>query len=158
MFFRHSRSPAAPGATAPVPFQLVPCLSNDLKGCPIAASSKTSLADERRSSQQHLVAAHRSMPLFTIGTYRDVELGVTRPFARTLETLLRERRVTRIVLRRLPVEGVESMLAGLSGHPPPPSLARVIFNDTEGNPFFVEEVFQHLREASFRRKRDLRKD
>jgi tetratricopeptide (TPR) repeat protein len=95
---------------------------------------------------QHLVAAHRSMPLFTIGTYRDVELGVTRPFARTLETLLRERRITRIVLRRLPVEGVESMLASLSGHPPPPSLARVIFDDTEGNPFFVEEVFQHLAE------------
>ena len=95
---------------------------------------------------QHLVAASGSMPLFTIGTYRDVELGVTRPFARTLETLLRERRVTRIALRRLPVGAVESMLESLSGHPPPPSLARVIYNDTEGNPFFVEEVFQHLAE------------
>ena len=94
----------------------------------------------------HLVAASGSLPLFTMGTYRDVELGVTRPFARTLEALLRERRVTRIPLRRLPVGGVESMLASLSGHPPPPSLARVIFNDTEGNPFFVEEVFQHLAE------------
>ena len=48
---------------------------------------------------QHLVAASGSMPLFTIGTYRDVELGVTRPFARTLETLLRERHVS-IALRR----------------------------------------------------------
>ena len=95
---------------------------------------------------QHLVAASGSMPLFTMGTYRDVELGVTRPFARTLEALLRERRVTRIALRRLQVDGVESMLGSLSGHPPPPSLARVIFNDTEGNPFFVEEVFQHLAE------------
>ena len=38
------------------------------------------------------------------------------------------------------------MLESLSGHPPPPSLARVIYNDTEGNPFFVEEVFQHLAE------------
>ena len=95
---------------------------------------------------QHLVASSRSMPLFTVGTYRDVELGVTRPFVRTLEALLRERRVTRIALRRLPVEAVESMLASLSGHTPPPSLARVIFDDTEGNPFFVEEVFQHLAE------------
>ena len=95
---------------------------------------------------QHLVAAMGSMPLFTIGTYRDVELGVTRPFARTLEALLRERRIARITLRRLPVDAVESMLASLSGHPPPPSLARVIFDDTEGNPFFVEEVFQHLAE------------
>lgn len=95
---------------------------------------------------QHLVAATGSMPLFTIGTYRDVELGVTRPFARTLEALLRERRIARLTLRRLPVDAVESMLASLSGHPPPPSLARVIFDDTEGNPFFVEEVFQHLAE------------
>jgi tetratricopeptide (TPR) repeat protein len=95
---------------------------------------------------QHLVASTASMPVFTIGTYRDVELGVSRPFARTLETLLRERRAKRIMLRRLPVEGVEAMLASLSGHPPPPSLARVIFDDTEGNPFFVEEVFQHLAE------------
>ena len=95
---------------------------------------------------QHLVAATGSMPLFTIGTYRDVELGVTRPFARTLEALLRERRIARLTLRRLPVDAVESMLASLGGHPPPPSLARVIFDDTEGNPFFVEEVFQHLAE------------
>ncbi len=95
---------------------------------------------------QHLVAGSGSMPLFTVGTYRDVELGVTRPFARTLETLLRQRRATRIALRRLPVESVEAMLTSLSGQAPPPSLARAIFEDTEGNPFFVEEVFQHLAE------------
>ena len=34
----------------------------------------------------------------------------------------------------------------LSGQTPPPSLARIIFDETEGNPFFVEEVFRHLAE------------
>jgi len=34
----------------------------------------------------------------------------------------------------------------MSGRPAPPSLARVVFHETEGNPFFVEEVFQHLKE------------
>ena len=66
---------------------------------------------------QHLVSSTGSMPLFTIGTYRDVELGISRPFARTLEMLLRERRATRIALRRLPVDAVESMLASRGGLP-----------------------------------------
>jgi len=38
------------------------------------------------------------------------------------------------------------MLAALGREPPPPLLARVIFEATEGNPFFVEEVFRHLVE------------
>jgi tetratricopeptide (TPR) repeat protein len=79
-------------------------------------------------------------------TYRDVDLEVGRPFARTLENLLKQKLATRILLRRLPVEGVEKMLAALSAQTPPKSLARVVFEETEGNPFFVEEVFRHLVE------------
>ena len=85
-------------------------------------------------------------PMLLIGTYRDVELDVTRPFAKMLETLLRQKQATRISLRRLDVGGVKSMLAAMSGQKPPPSLARVVFDGTEGNPFFVEEVFRHLSE------------
>ena len=44
--------------------------------------------------------------MLIIGTYRDVELEVTRPFAKTLETLLRQKQATRISLRRLAVDGV----------------------------------------------------
>jgi hypothetical protein len=72
------------------------------------------------------------MPLLVVGTYRDVELDITRPFAQTLETLLRQRRATRISLQRLPQPAVESMLRGLSGHPPPAALSRVIFVETAG--------------------------
>jgi tetratricopeptide (TPR) repeat protein len=95
---------------------------------------------------QHLAQAIPTERFFVVGTYRDVELDVTRPFARTLETLLRERLASRISLRRLGASGVESMLHSLSGQPPPASLSRVLFAETEGNPFFVEEVFQHLSE------------
>jgi tetratricopeptide (TPR) repeat protein len=49
-------------------------------------------------------------------------------------------------LRRFPVAGVEEMLRALSGREVPPQLAEVIFEGTEGNPFFVEEVFRHLAE------------
>jgi len=95
---------------------------------------------------QHLAQTVASIPSLMIGTYRDVELDVTRPFAGVLETLTRERLATRITLRRLPVGGVEAMLGALSGSTPPASLARVVFEETEGNPFFVEEVFRHLSE------------
>ena len=95
---------------------------------------------------QHLAQTVATIPLLVVGTYRDVELDVTRPLAQTLETLLRQRLATRISLQRLPQPAVESMLRELSGHPPPSALSRVIFAETEGNPFFVEEVFKHLAE------------
>jgi tetratricopeptide (TPR) repeat protein len=94
----------------------------------------------------HVAQGMASLPLLIVGTYRDVELDVTRPFAKMLETLLRQRLATRMTLRRLPAEGVAELLTAMSGLTAPASLARVIFRETEGNPFFVEEVFQHLSE------------
>src|SRR2546425_8129214 len=35
---------------------------------------------------------------------------------------------------------------GLSHREPPPHLVRVIFEETQGNPFFVEEMYKHLVE------------
>lgn len=98
----------------------------------------------------------QEMPILIIGTYRDIELEVARPLARTLEDLLRRRLVHRLSLRRFSEEGVERLLLALSQRlltggrqsaaPPPPALVKMIYQETEGNPFFVEEVFQHLNE------------
>jgi len=93
---------------------------------------------------QHLLQALASMPVLLIGTYRDVELDTQRPFARTLETLLREKQARRFALRRLPLAGIGELLAALSGRTPPASAAQLVFDHTDGNPFFVEEVFRHL--------------
>ena len=95
---------------------------------------------------QHLAQTVAGMAMLMIGTYRDVDLEVGRPCARMLESLLRQKLGTRILLRRLPVAGVEEMLTALGAQQPPPSLTRVVFEGTEGNPFFVEEVFRHLAE------------
>jgi predicted ATPase/predicted Ser/Thr protein kinase len=94
----------------------------------------------------HLAPQLSSMRLLVVGTYRDVELDVNRPFAKTLETLLRQRLASRISLRRLNESGVEQMLSAMSGSTPPSGLAKIVFRETEGNPFFVEEVYQHLAE------------
>ena len=95
---------------------------------------------------RHLAQSIATIPLLIIGTYRDVELDVTRPFASALEGWVREKVATRVTLRRFALPGVQEMLTALSGKKPPDSLATVVFDETEGNPFFVEEVFQHLRE------------
>ena len=94
----------------------------------------------------HLAPHVASLRLLVVGTYRDVELDVKRPFAQTLESLFRQRLATRITLRRMTESGVQEMLAGLSGSPPPSGLSQAVFKETEGNPFFVEEVYQHLAE------------
>ena len=95
---------------------------------------------------QHLAPHLEQMPMLTLGTYRDVELDLQRPFAQVLETLTRQRLAKRITVRRLPEAGVREMLVALGGPSPPPALIESIFAGTEGNPFFVEEVFHHLAE------------
>ncbi len=84
--------------------------------------------------------------MLVLGTYRDVELDVHRPFVKTLETLTRKRLATRLNVDRLPEDSVRAMLAALGGPEPPRALVTAIYQETEGNPFFVEEVFQHLTE------------
>jgi class 3 adenylate cyclase/tetratricopeptide (TPR) repeat protein len=95
---------------------------------------------------QHIAQRLREMPMFIVGTYRDVELDVARPLARTLQELTRQRLAHDLALKRLPEAEVATMLRALSGQEPPASLVKAVYRETEGNPFFVEEVFKHLAE------------
>jgi class 3 adenylate cyclase/tetratricopeptide (TPR) repeat protein len=95
---------------------------------------------------QHLAERLSDIPILIVGTYRDVELDVDRPLARALESLVRRRLVHRIALSRLPKDGVEAMLRAMAGRDVPPTLVDAVHEETEGNCFFVEEVFQHLLE------------
>ena len=95
---------------------------------------------------QHIAQVAAASPILLIGTYRDTELDLAHPLARMLENLLRQKLATRMPLRQLTAAEVAGMLGALGGQPPPSSLARVVFEETEGNPYFVEEVFRHLSE------------
>ena len=95
---------------------------------------------------QHIAQHAADTPLLIVGTYRDVDLDVARPFAKVLEAFTRQRLAHKVALRRLPEAGVGEMLRALSGDAPPAHLVAAIYAETEGNPFFVEEVFQHLSE------------
>jgi class 3 adenylate cyclase/tetratricopeptide (TPR) repeat protein len=95
---------------------------------------------------EHVATALKELRILGIGTYRDVELDVSRPLAATLERVLRARTATRIPLYRFDRGGVAKMLEELASRPAPPKLVDAIYSETEGNPFFVEEVFRHFVE------------
>ena len=91
--------------------------------------------------------AHRvaQMPLVIVATYRDGIADTNPALERTLEELIRIG-IRPLNLKGLTRDAVARMLRELSLREPPDSLVRLIFNETEGNPFFVEEVFKHLVE------------
>ena len=95
---------------------------------------------------QHIAQHIHEIPLLVLATYRDVDPDVTYPLARALESLLRQRLAHDLTLKRLPEDDVSAMLQALSGQEPPDALLHAIQAHTEGNPFFVEEVFHHLAE------------
>jgi class 3 adenylate cyclase/tetratricopeptide (TPR) repeat protein len=95
---------------------------------------------------EHMAALMPELRILGVGTYRDVELDVSRPLAATLERMLRARIVERLGLKRFDRDGVAEMISALAGRDAPDGVVDAIFDETEGNPFFVEEVYRHLVE------------
>ncbi len=96
---------------------------------------------------EYLAPLLAEMPVLIVGSYRDTEVGPSHPLAHTINELTRRRMVTRISLDRLSGDDVTAMLTGLADQTPPSALVRAIQRETEGNPFFIEEVYLHLRES-----------
>ncbi|MFL5758329.1 MAG: AAA family ATPase [Thermomicrobiales bacterium] len=91
----------------------------------------------------HLAFFARQGRLFVLGTYRDLDLDPRQPLAQLLPVLRREAGTTFIALKGLAVEDVVSLLGdGDGGH----DLALTIHAETNGNPFYIEELVRHLVE------------
>jgi hypothetical protein len=106
-----------------------------------------------RSSLQllvHLVSSVHPMRVLVIGTYRDAELTLTHPFAETLGVLHRHDGYTRIELVGFDDLGVLALMEAAAGHAlddPALALARSVYRETGGNPYFVTEILRHLSES-----------
>lgn len=94
----------------------------------------------------HLARRLRNDRVFLLGTYRDVELERTHPLAETLAKLRTGGLYERVLLRGLSLDGVRELLRARSGHEVPERIVERLLEETEGNPFFVEEVIKHLIE------------
>ncbi|MEY2419361.1 MAG: hypothetical protein QOG90_2041 [Actinomycetota bacterium] len=95
---------------------------------------------------EHIAARIPQERIFAIGTYRDVELEVSRPLAASLERMVRAQIVERLHVSRFDASGVANVLAALSGRTPPQAIVDAVYSETEGNPFFVGEVYRHFVE------------
>jgi len=93
----------------------------------------------------HLAHRVAQLPVVIVGTYRDNDLDRNPALVRTLEELIRTG-FPPLKLQGLSYEAVAQLLRDLSHREPPPHLVRVIFEETQGNPFFVEEMYKHLVE------------
>jgi class 3 adenylate cyclase len=101
---------------------------------------------------RHIVAADQPMRVLILGTYRDSELSPTHPLLDALAALHRQSRVSRLELAGLDGSGVVAFMEAIAGYSldgPAIALARAVYRDTDGNPFFVSELLRHLSETGF---------
>ncbi len=98
---------------------------------------------------RHLARSIRTHRVLIVGTYRDVELDRTRPLSAILSEMNRERLYMRVLVRGLTPSHLAAMLQSILQLRQPVSEAfrDMIYTETEGNPFFVEEVLKHLVEV-----------
>ena len=105
-------------------------------------------ADRGTLSLLYYVLRHlRNDRALVLGAYRDVELNRLHPLAGILVDWNRERLLTRLPLHRFSREDTNTMLVTLFGEDTVSvDFVNLVFRETEGNPYFVEEVVKALIE------------
>jgi len=98
------------------------------------------------SMLRHLARRLRHKRVLLMATYREVELDEARPFHEVMLDLNRERLAARMKLSRLSREETEALLAAIFEEQITPEFLDGIYRETEGNPFFIEEVCRTLVE------------
>jgi len=94
---------------------------------------------------QHLARKLADAPLLVVGTYRTVELDRTHPLSDVLAELSREHLYQRMLLSSFSADEAGDFVQERNGGPAAPAVAAAIYRETEGNPFFMEELVRHLR-------------
>ncbi len=101
----------------------------------------------------HLLRQIRDERVLILGAYRETELDRAHPLAKALVDWNRERLITRIALRRFDRAETSEQLGALLGEHVSADFGDAVHRETEGNPFFVEEVLKALIEkGSVRRE------
>ena len=93
----------------------------------------------------HLVNGIGQLPMVIIGIYRDEYSDANPALARTLEELIRQG-LRPLKLGGLSKDSVAEILGGMSQRQFPEPLVSAIYEETNGNPFFLTELYRHLIE------------
>jgi class 3 adenylate cyclase/tetratricopeptide (TPR) repeat protein len=101
---------------------------------------------------RHVAHSARPAAILLLGTYRETDLGRTHPLSETLADLRRESDVTRVLLHGLDRAELGELVAVRAEHSTPSSFVDALHAETEGNPFFADEVLRHVIEAGALRR------
>jgi class 3 adenylate cyclase len=96
---------------------------------------------------QHVARHTRANPVLILATYRDVEVDRQHPLEPALRELGRQDLLDRVSVRRLPSEQTAALAAAdLDIERVSDEFATLLYERTEGNPFFVQQVLRDLVE------------
>ncbi len=93
---------------------------------------------------RHLARGLRQSRALLVAAYREIELDEALALSGVLHDLDRERLATRIKLTRLDRQYTLDLLAALFREEITPEFLDRVYQETEGNPFFIEEVCKAL--------------
>ena len=93
-----------------------------------------------------VAALIHSDPLVIVATYRDLDPLLGGALAETVSELIRGRGVSRLALSGIAEGDVPQFVEAVTGVRPLEQLARLVHQETEGNPLFLEEVARVLRD------------
>ena len=95
---------------------------------------------------RHIARAPGHGRVLVLGAYRATEAH-SAGFTAALAELRRERLITLIGVLGLTEAETAELVELRAGARPSPAFSRALFDETEGNPFFIEEIVRHLAEA-----------
>jgi predicted ATPase/DNA-binding SARP family transcriptional activator/tetratricopeptide (TPR) repeat protein len=95
---------------------------------------------------RHLARAISPARLLILGAYRSTERR-GESFTTALAELQREHLASELDIRGLSERDTAELVRLRAGETPSRSFAHALYEETEGNPFFIEEIVRHLIEA-----------
>ena len=97
---------------------------------------------------RHLVRSPSPRRVLFLGTYRESEISDRHPLHELIGDLRREGTMRRLELSGLTEPEVGELVAELASAPASEAFVRALTGETEGNPFFIEEVVRHIRDTA----------
>src|SRR5262249_13712011 len=96
---------------------------------------------------RHVLRSSQQTRICLVATYREMELDRTHPLADVLSDIRRSDAVNRVSLGGVSADHVHRFIHAWTGQVAVEGLTKLVFENTEGNPFFISEVLRHLSET-----------
>jgi DNA-binding SARP family transcriptional activator/tetratricopeptide (TPR) repeat protein len=96
---------------------------------------------------RHLLRFPQPSRVLLLGTYREIELEPDHSLLELIGDVRREGSLERLEISGLTEPEVAELVAALGVPSAEPAFVHALHGETDGNPFFIEEVVRHLRDG-----------